>query len=206
MSSIFHKISFHSRNLLKNLRIYPKMIFDFWYLKYKGVETEFGYVRLEGIPIISKTKGSRIILGKGCTLVSKSKYNLAGINHPVIIATLTADAIIDIGIVGISGSSLCAAKLIKIGDYSGLGANSCIYDTDFHPLDAKIRRVQNSVNNSNCKEVIIGKDVWIAANVLILKGVEIGDEAIIGAGSVVTGNVPSKTIFAGNPAVKIRDL
>jgi acetyltransferase-like isoleucine patch superfamily enzyme len=182
------------------------MLLDYLYLRYKGVDTKFGYVRLEGRPIIYKTKGSQIILGKGCTLVSKSKYNIAGINHPVIIATLTPNAKIDIGLVGISGSSVCAAKSIKIGDYSGLGANSCIYDTDFHPIDAEIRRTQNSVFNANCKAVNIGKDVWIAANVLILKGVDIGDEAIIGAGSVVTCSVPSKTIYGGNPAVKIRDL
>lgn len=206
MSSLVHKILFRVRKLKQILRTYPKMLFDFLYLRYKGVDTKFGYVRLEGIPIISKFKGSKISLGNGCTLVSRSKSNIAGINHPVIIATLTSHAIISIGNVGISGSSICAAKFISIGDYSGLGANSCIYDTDFHPIDAHIRRTKNSIENAKSKEVKIGKDVWIAANVIILKGVQIGDEAIVGAGSVVTSSIPTKTIYGGNPAIKIRDL
>ena len=182
------------------------MIVDYLYLKYYGVETKYGYVKLYGFPIISKAKGSKFILGKGCSLVSKSKYNQAGINHPVILSTLSSTAVIKIGKVGISGSSICAAKGITIDDYSGLGANSNIYDSDFHPIDATKRRNQTSIFDANSEEVIIGKDVWIASNVTILKAVRIGDESIVGAGSIVTSSIPSKTIFAGNPARKIKDI
>ncbi len=182
------------------------MYFDYWYLKSKGVDTKFGYVVLLGLPIISKVKGSSIILGKGVTLVSKSKHNVAGINHPVILATLTEKAIIRIGKVGISGSSVCAATKIEIGDYSGLGANSNVYDTDFHPIDAIIRRENNSIVNAVSQPVIIGENVWVASNCTILKGVVIGDNAIIGACSVVTRNVSENTIVAGNPAREIRKV
>ncbi len=54
-------------------------------------------------------------------------------------------------------------------------------------------------------DIIIGNDVWIGTKSMILSGVQIGDGAIIGAGSVVTKNVPSYTIFAGNPAKLIRE-
>lgn len=209
MLIVLRKLFFHLKRIQRvprYLGMHPKMLFDYWYLIAHGVETKYGFVQLKGLPIISKCKGSRIILGSGCTLVSKSKYNVAGISHPVILATLNTGAIIEIGKVGISGSSICASKLISIGDFSGLGANSNIYDTDFHPIDAAMRRNQRSALEANYKEVRIGKDVWIASNVTILKGVEIGDEAIVAAGSIVTTSIPSRTIYGGNPAKKIKDI
>lgn len=199
-------ISFYSNRLWVFLFTKPKRLFDYIYLVYHGVETKYGYVKLDGMPIIRKAPGSKIVLGKGCTLVSKSKYNIAGINHPAILATLGPGAIIKIGAVGVSGASICAAKKITIDDYSGVGANSNLYDSDFHAIDAMVRRNQKSINEANSKEIIIGKDVWIASNVTILKGVEIGDEAIIAAGAVVTRSVAKKTVVAGNPARKIKDL
>lgn len=203
---IYQKILFQIRKRLNLIRKFPKLFFDYCYLRWHGVDTKYGYVELRGLPIIYKVKGSRIILEKGCTLVSNSKYNMAGINHRVVLATLTSSASIEIGRVGISGSSICSATRIFIGDYSGLGANSHVYDTDFHPIDSIKRRNQTNILDAETKEVIIGKDVWIASNVIILKGVKIGDGAVIGAGSVVTKNVPPKTIYAGNPALKIKNI
>lgn len=199
-------VSFYTHKLWAFLFTKPKRLFDYVYLVYHGVETKYGYVKLDGLPIIRKAEGSKIVLGKGCTLVSKSKYNIAGINHPTILATLAPGAIIKIGAVGVSGATICAIKKIIIDDYSGVGANSNLYDSDFHAMDAATRRNQKSINEANSKEIIIGKDVWIASNVTILKGVHVGDEAIIAAGSVVTRSVAAKTVVAGNPARKIKDL
>ncbi len=199
-------ISFYVHHIWAFLFTKPKRLFDYLYLVYYGVETKYGYVKLDGLPIIRKAEGSKIVLGKGCTLVSNSKYNIAGVNHPVILATLASGAIIKIGAVGVSGAAICAAKKIIIDDYSGVGANSNLYDSDFHAIDAVVRRNQKSINEALSKEIIIGKDVWIASNVTILKGVEIGDEAIIAAGAIVTRSVPARTVFAGNPARKIKDL
>ena len=65
---------------------------DYDYLKKSGVETELGYVTLYGKPIIHKEPGSVIRMGKDVVLVSNSETNMAGINHPVIIATYSAEA------------------------------------------------------------------------------------------------------------------
>ncbi|MFN8207212.1 MAG: DapH/DapD/GlmU-related protein [Bacteroidales bacterium] len=145
-------------------------------------------------------------MAKGVTLVSNSKNNFAGINHPVILATLTKDAVIDIGKVGLSGSTLCAAMSIKIGDNSGIGANSKIYDTDFHIIDPLKRRNQTSITEALASPVIIDEDVWIASDVTILKGVHIGKGSVIGAGSIVTKNIPPMVIAAGNPAKVIKTV
>jgi len=56
------------------------------------------------------------------------------------------------------------------------------------------------------KEVIIGRNVWIGTNTIVLKGFHIGDNSIIGAGSVVNGHIPANVITAGSPARVIRTL
>jgi acetyltransferase-like isoleucine patch superfamily enzyme len=76
----------------------------------------------------------RIELGDHITIVNDSKYNRAGINHPTQLVT-GRDAILKIdNNVGISGASIYAESSIEIGDYVLIGANSRIYDTDFHPI------------------------------------------------------------------------
>ena len=191
---------------VKLFKHYCWMITSFLYLKAKGVETGLGHVTLLGLPIIVKAPHSRIILRKGVTLISKSKHNVAGINHPVILATLAEHAVIEIGNAGLSGSSICATKRIVIGDYSGLGANSHVYDTDFHVLDPIQRRNQKGISDAQASPVTIGNDVWIAMGALILKGVTIGDGAVIAAGSVVTDDVPPRGLYGGNPARELKRI
>jgi acetyltransferase-like isoleucine patch superfamily enzyme len=89
---------------------------------------------------------------------------------------------------------VAAQKLVEIGDEVRIGDNSIIVDTDWHGFDDSPPKV---------KPVKIGFHVWLGLNVIVLKGVSIGDYSIVGAGSVVTSDVESKTIVAGNPARKI---
>jgi len=55
-------------------------------------------------------------------------------------------------------------------------------------------------------DIIIGNNVWLGGSVIVLAGVSIGDNSVVGAGSVVTKNIEANSFYAGNPAVKIRDL
>ena len=82
-----------------------------------------------------------------------------------------------------------------------LGGGSKIYDTDFHWLDYYKRSTQGGGMTS---PIYIDDGVFIGANCIILKGIHIGKKAIIGAGSVVTKDIPQEEIWAGNPARRIR--
>jgi maltose O-acetyltransferase len=89
---------------------------------------------------------------------------------------------------------------IRIGDFTLVGPAVQIY-TPMHPLDAAQRRRQEFG-----KPVEIGSDVWIGGGAIVLPGVRIGSRAVIGAGSVVTRDVPDDVFAAGNPCRVIRPI
>jgi acetyltransferase-like isoleucine patch superfamily enzyme len=99
--------------------------------------------------------------------------------------------------------SIYCAESITIGNYVNCGGNVSIWDTDFHPLEKEARR-HHELNSIKKAPIVIEDDVFIGANSIILKGVHIGAAAIIGAGSVVTKNIPAGETWAGNPAKFIR--
>lgn len=93
---------------------------------------------------------------------------------------------------------------ITIGDYSGIGPGVHIY-TVFHAVDPLERLPENSnFWKSLTAPVSIGKNVWIGGSSIILPGVTIGDEVTIGAGSVVTHDIPARCVAVGNPCRIIR--
>jgi maltose O-acetyltransferase len=87
---------------------------------------------------------------------------------------------------------------VRIGSFTLFGPAVQVY-TATHPMDAALRRRQESG-----KPVDIGADVWIGGGAIILPGVRIGNRAVIGAGSVVTRDVPEGMFAAGNPCRAIR--
>jgi len=89
---------------------------------------------------------------------------------------------------------------VKIGDFALFGPAVQIY-TPLHPMDAAVRRRQEYG-----KPVEIGSDVWVGGGAIICPGVRIGSRAVIGAGSVVTRDVPDDVFAAGNPCRVIRPI
>lgn len=159
-----------------------------------------------GFPLIHKHPDAKIVLGHHVVLTSLSSVNPAGVNHRVILAAPSAESRIVIGDhSGMSGGVIYAAKSVTIGRYVNIGVNVCIYDTDMHSLDWQERR-DGIGGDTTASPVVIEEDVWIGANVLVLKGVIVGRGAVIGAGSVVTKNIPAFTVWAGNPAVCVKKL
>ena len=89
---------------------------------------------------------------------------------------------------------------VRIGDYTLFGPAVQIY-TPLHPMNAEARR-----RAEYGKPVVIGSDVWVGGGAIILPGVRIGSRAVIGAGSVVTRDVPDGVFAAGNPCRVIREI
>lgn len=142
-----------------------------------------------------------IVLGDDITIVNDSKYNRAGVNHPTQLVATTGASLTIGNHVGISGASIYSAESISIGNHVLIGANSKIYDTDFHPLNFMDRRTSQP---SATAAVVIEDDVWLCANVTILKGVTIGARSVIAAGSTVCHDIPPDTLAGGTPAKPIK--
>ena len=90
---------------------------------------------------------------------------------------------------------------VTIGDNTLLGPNVQIY-TPFHPIDYKTR----NTGVECAKPVHIGKNCWLGGSVIILPGVTIGDGCVIGAGAVITKDIPKNSIAVGNPAKVIKTI
>jgi maltose O-acetyltransferase len=89
---------------------------------------------------------------------------------------------------------------VRIGDFTFFGPAVQIY-TATHPMDAQLRRTQEFG-----KPISIGSDVWVGGGVISCPGVTIGSKTVIGAGSVVTKDVPENVFAAGNPCRIIREI
>jgi len=117
----------------------------------------------------------------------------------------------------LNGALIMADERIEIGQHVLVSWNVGIADSDFHPIDAAQRRIDTFALAPFYKDrpprpvlktapVIIEDNVWIGMNAVILKGVTIGENSIVAAGSVVSKSVPANVIVAGNPAVIVKHL
>lgn len=95
------------------------------------------------------------------------------------------------------GVSISAHKLVSIGRECQIGQYVIINDNDYHDIEDKRRLPPSSA-------VVLEDRVWLGARVIVLKGVHIGHDSVAGAGSVVTHDVPPRTIVAGVPATIVR--
>jgi len=98
------------------------------------------------------------------------------------------------------GVRISAATEIIIGDSCMMAQEACITDSDWHGLYDRSQPVGQTA------AVRIGNNAWIGDSAMVCKGVTIGDNSIIGAGSIVTKDIPPNVIAAGNPAVVIKKL
>jgi acetyltransferase-like isoleucine patch superfamily enzyme len=105
-----------------------------------------------------------------------------------------------------NGCTFAAARSIRIGNDCLFGPGVRVHDNDGHPLDPARRRRGEPSNPEENAAVTIGNGVWVAAQATILKGVTIGENAVVGAGAVVTADVPANSVVAGNPARVVRTL
>lgn len=130
--------------------------------------------------------GNNVIIGDSTDLYTHSKNALIRIGHGTFL----------------NGTRMSSQQEIQVGERCIL-ADARIMDTDFHSLSRD--RWQSSAK-INISPVIIDENVWVAAGSAILRGTHIGRDSVIGFGSVVTGDIASGVIAAGNPARVISPL
>ena len=105
------------------------------------------------------------------------------------------------------GCIISVASEVRIGSYCRIAGGVRIYDNNSHPTDFMARRDNGGLlTEADVKSVHIGNDVWIGDSAVIMKGVKIGDGAIVAAKAVVTKDVPAHTIVGGNPAKVIKEI
>lgn len=115
----------------------------------------------------------------------------------------------------LNGALIMAEERIEIGSHCLISWNVGIADSDFHPLEPAQRLIDAQALAPFFKDrpprpalrtapVVIEDNVWIGMNATILKGVTIGENSVVAAGSVVTKTVPPNTVVAGNPAIVVR--
>jgi maltose O-acetyltransferase len=98
--------------------------------------------------------------------------------------------------------TIVANERIMVGDNCQIGDQVAIYDCDFHEISPATR----NRSPGPTQPVVIGNNVWLGSRVMVLKGVTIGDNSVIGAMSLVTKSIPENCIAAGNPAKVIRSI
>ena len=158
--------------------------------------------------------GALVQIGNNCTIMSGAGLNPLSRNIKTCIY-VGKKATLKLGNdVGISSSTLWVKESVSIGNSVAIGADCIIMDTDAHNLDWKIRCSEETneyvesvdMVTAASAPIVIEDNVLVGARCIILKGVTIGARSIIGSGSIVTKDIPSDCIAAGNPCKVIKSI
>ncbi|MFT3831401.1 MAG: acyltransferase [Opitutaceae bacterium] len=172
-----------SASLPHRLRQFAATLRVWRFRRHAGVQAGHGLRLLGTAPVV--TGGGQVRIADHVSIDSRL--------FPVRLSALTGGTLtIGRGTFINRGAALAAAQSVRIGDNCLLGEWVSVLDTDFHPVhaDAPIA----------VAPVVIGRNVWLGNRATVLRGVTIGDHAVVGAGAVVTHDVPARAIVVGNPA------
>ncbi len=162
-------------------------------------------VRIGGPIRVKVSPGGTVRIGDGVRFLSGFYNNPVG-SECVNSIFVGPRATLQIGDgAGISACSIVCMESITIGPRTYIGGGARIFDTDFHSLDPQVR-VHGDDDQVRTAPVVIGAECFIGGYSMVLKGVRIGDQAVIGAAAVVAREVPPRQIWGGNPAKFIKDL
>lgn len=154
-------------------------------------------VVFNGFPVVRRYENSDISIGNNCLFNSAKRSVRVGLQKRCTFVTLRKKSEIIIGNnCGGSGITLLAAIKIKIGNNVMIGAHTMVIDNDFHHADPNKR---HDTVDIPARPIIIEDNVFIGTNCLILKGVTIGENSVVGANSVVISSLPKNSIAIGNP-------
>jgi acetyltransferase-like isoleucine patch superfamily enzyme len=165
-------------------------------------------LEVDGKLIIRIHRRGAIRLGNNVRVKSRFMSNPVGMTNPTIFHCIGEGSITFGDNSGCSAAVLSSQSGINIGDNVNIGANVRLFDHDFHSIDFLARRDAIADRASRrTMPIVIGNDVFIGTNAIILKGVSVGDRSVIGAGAVVSlKEIPPDSLVIGNPAEVVKSL
>lgn len=146
-----------------------------------------------------------ITIGNNVSIHSKPSVNPTACGTQTFLRAEAPGTITIGNNVGISHSAITSYNNITIDDDVLIGSNCMVTDTDFHSVEYNFR-MEHPDTHVKSAPVHICKGAFIGARTIILKGVTVGEKAVIAAGSVVTKSVPENEVWGGNPAKFIKKL
>jgi acetyltransferase-like isoleucine patch superfamily enzyme len=158
----------------------------------RSAESLGSRVRLWGVPAV-RNEG-RLLIGDRVRISSTIATFELGVG-PYGTLQIGSNVLINYG------CSFGATKLVRIGDRCNIGTHCILIDNAFHELDPDRRDVL-----PESEPVILERNVWLASRVIVLPGVTIGENSVVGAGSVVTKDIPPNVLAAGVPARVLRPI
>jgi acetyltransferase-like isoleucine patch superfamily enzyme len=144
-----------------------------------------------------------IKIGANFHCVSNRKRSVITLFSPCHLTVIDQGQILIGNNVGLNGTTIVSKLKVSIGNNSMIGPNTIIVDHDSHSIWPPTSRWNKQ---GVASEIIIENDVWIGMNCIILKGVKVGNGSVVAAGSIVLKDVEPNSLYAGNPAVKIKTL
>lgn len=182
---------------------YKRWKFTFWRIKYGKNLRVIGPFKLR------MTKEASIIIGDNFTAYSGYNSTIVSSRKKNIFSLWGASLIIHDN-VGMSSMGVYCLNRVEIGSHVLIGADTIIMDNNFHSLNYTIRGTSKEgyqhKGTINTAPVVIGDNVFIGTRCIINKGVNIGEGAIIAAGSMVVTGIPAWEVWGGNPAKFIKRI
>lgn len=197
---------------LRALRRVFRLIEDAWSwarTKYTLLlnNVEYGSIISHGVPYICVAPSGKCVIGDNVTMNNGLRFNPIGYVQPCTIYVNAGATLVIGNHVGLSQASVICIHSIRIGDYVKLGGGVKIYDTDFHSLNPDIRKNRElDLTERKCAPVVLEDNCFIGAGTTILKGVRVGENAVVGACSLVTRDIPANGVWAGVPAKFVRRI
>lgn len=173
-------------------------------LRHAGAEVGPG-LKVDGPLRLHVEPGAKIHIGANCRINSGYSNNPVGGGQQTSFWVMDGGVLIIGDRVGISSTTLVVSISVVIECDAMIGGGCSIYDTDFHSVlpEERLRRPDPGIRR---RPVRIGERAFIGGHCIILAGVTVGRESVLGAGSVAPRSVPDAEVWAGNPATKRRDL
>ena len=188
-----YKISIISKHPIEQFFMF--LLSNYWGVNLGNRVKFLGFTKILNMNKITIGDNTRIISGK---------RNLVGYWIKTCFETGQNGNIIIGKNVGLSNCVLISQSEINIGNDVYIGGGTCIYDNDFHSINRSERL--NNPKIIPTKKIKINNGVFIGGHCIVLKGVTIGENSIVAAGSVVASNIPSNEVWGGVPAKKIKNL